>query len=120
MGILAPKTLLVLIVNNYIGRREATFVLPTRFGAFCSSRCSLLPFEDINEFSSALPKGWRSRILPFLFIPSLATNLESIFLMTSGVYFAKNFREQSPDPQCIQNLAPVVCFSSALTSSFYI
>ena len=114
MGILAPKTLLVLTVNNYIGRREAIFVLPTHLGAFCSSRCSQLPFETIDDFSNTLAEGWRSRIVPFLFIPSLVTNLESIFLMTSGVYFAKNFREQCPDPQGIQNLAPVVCFFLSL------
>lgn len=102
MGILAPETLLVLIVNNYTGRREAIFLLPALLGAFCSSRCSQSPCEDIGEFSNTLAEGWRSRIVFSLFIPSLVANLESIFSMTSGVYFAKNFREQSTGAQCIR------------------
>lgn len=57
MGTLAPKTFLDLIVNNYIGKREAISLLPALLGAFCDSRCSLLPFEDIDEFSNTVAEG---------------------------------------------------------------
>lgn len=70
MGILVQKTFWVFIVNEYISRKEAISILPALLGALCGSRCSLLSFENIDEFSNTLgykclqPKGWRSRIMP--------------------------------------------------------
>ena len=71
MSILVPKTFLVFIVNEYIGRKEATSIPPALLGTLRGSRCPLLSFENINGFSNTSgckclqPKGWRSRIVPF-------------------------------------------------------
>lgn len=70
MNIPAPKTFLVLIVSDYIGKKEATSVLPALLGALYGSRCPLLAFKNIDKFSDTLaykclwPKSWRNRISP--------------------------------------------------------
>lgn len=71
MSIPVPETSLVSIVNEYMGRKEATSIPPALLGTLRGSRCPLLSFENISEFSNTFgckclqPKGWRSRIVPF-------------------------------------------------------
>lgn len=78
MGMLVSKTFLVLVVNNYIGNREAISLPPALLGAFCNGRCSPLPLEDIDDFSGRLK---RDRAL---FIYSLVSH-------QFGKYFINDF-----------------------------